>query len=233
MLHDKTILIVGGASGIGLALARQAQAEGARVIIASRSAEKLRAASDSLPQHVQTEVVDATDDASVAALFDRIGTIDHMAVTIKPSLPSGRFTDNDIGLVHAAFEAKFWGQYRLAKAALASLSQNGSIVLTSGIAAQRSYLGYSIVSAMNAATDALVKAMAIEIAPLRVNAVSPGFVEADGNQEQRLRYAKSVGANFPLERLGRADEIAAAYIHLFNNTYANGSCLVIDGGSSC
>ncbi len=233
MLSNKKILIVGGATGIGLALARRAQEEGGQVILASRSSEKLQAAARSLPIPVQIETVDATSDASVAALFESIGSIDHMAVTIKPSLPSSPFKDNDINLAQQAFDAKFWGQYRLAKAALKTLSTNGSIVLTSGIAAQRSYMGYSAVSAMNAATEALVKALAIEIAPHRINAVSPGFVEAEGDHVQRLAYARNVGANFPLERLGHAEEIAEAYLYLFKNAYANGSCVVVDGGCVC
>ena len=232
-MRNKKVLVVGGASGIGLAIAKQAAEEGARVVIASRSIKRLEAAATSLSYPITTEIVDATSDESVTSFFSRIGEFDHMAVTIKPNLPSGEFAANEIDLVREAFDAKFWGQYRLAKTAIRYIKPTGSIVLTSGIAAHRSYVGYSIVSAMNAATEALAKAIALESAPIRVNVVCPGFVEAVTSQVNRLKYAQGVGAKFPLERLGRTEEVASAYLHLFKNSYASGSCLVVDGATSC
>ncbi len=232
-MRNKKILIVGGASGIGLSIANLALEQGAQVVIASRSIEKMEAAARQLKYPVGIEVVDACSDASVSAFFSRVGTFDHMAVTIKPNLPSGAFLDNDIATVQAAFDTKFWGQYRLVKTALRCINAGGSIVLSSGIAAHRSYQGYSVVSAMNAATEALVKAIALEAAPVRVNVVCLCFVDAAKLGDDRLSYAQAVGAQFPLRRLGRVDEIASAYIHFFHNTYASGSCLVVDGATSC
>ena len=216
-----------------MAIAIQAASEGANVVIASRSAERLTTASKFLPYPIQTEVVDATSDESVISLISKIGDIDHLAVTIKPNLPSGRFTENEIHSVQQAFDAKFWGQYRLAKHAVKRIKPAGSIVLTSGIAAHRGYVGYSIVSAMNAATEALAKAMAIELSPIRVNVVCPGFIEAQSDSTERFKYAQGVGASFPLARLGRTEEVASTYIHLFKNTYTSGCCCVVDGATSC
>ncbi|MDD5056341.1 MAG: SDR family oxidoreductase [Sideroxydans sp.] len=233
MLKNSKVVVVGGSSGIGFAVARQALVAGAEVVIASRSQDKLQAAAQQLGSRVSTQQVDVSDEQSVIEFFERVGAFDHLAATIKPQLPSGKFLDNDLAAVSAAFDAKFWGQYRLAKHAVRHIRPHGSIVLTSGVAAQRSYPGYSIVSAMNAATEALARAIAIEIAPIRVNTVCPGFVDADTPIAGRADYVRKLAPNLPLDRLGAADEIAAAYLFLFGNTYSTGSVLVVDGGVTC
>lgn len=139
MFENKKIVIVGGSSGIGYAVAQKALNVGAQVVIASRSNERLHTAARQLGERVQTEVVDASDEQSVADFFRRVGHFDHLAVTIKPQLPSGRFLENDVDAAIAAFDAKFWGQYRLAKHGAQYIRQNGSIAFTSGIASRRGY----------------------------------------------------------------------------------------------
>lgn len=233
MLNNRRIVVVGGGSGIGYAVARKAANAGAEVVIASRSLERLQAAAKHLGERVQVEQVDASDEQSVVDFFHRVGPFDHLAATIKPQLPSGRFLENEVAAVNAAFEAKFWGQYRLAKHGAQYIRPNGSIVLTSGIASRRSYLGYSAVSAMNAATEALSKAIAVELAPIRVNTVCPGFVEADPPIPARAQYVKTLAPSLPLNRLGAANEVAEAYLYLFGNLYSTGSVVVVDGGAIC
>lgn len=125
MLENKKIVIVGGGSGIGFAVAQRAVSAGAQVVIASRSPETLQAAARQLGQAVQVELVDATDDQSVAEFLGRVGSFDHLAATIKPTLPAGGFVENDLLAVQAAFEAKFWGQYRLAKMAVPYIRAQG------------------------------------------------------------------------------------------------------------
>lgn len=233
ILQGKKIVVVGGGSGIGFAVAKQASAAGADVVIASRDVEKLKLAAGKIGGTVQVEQLDVCDENSVIAFFSRVGEFDHLAATIKPKLPSGLFLANETEAVMAAFDAKFWGQYRLAKHAVKAVRKDGSIVLTSGIAAPRSYRGYSAVSAMNAATEALTKALAIELAPLRVNAVCPGFVDTTPSTEGRFQYVKNISPCLPLDRLGDAEEIAEAYLYLFGNTYSTGSVIVVDGGAIC
>ncbi|HZW24542.1 MAG TPA: SDR family oxidoreductase [Gallionella sp.] len=233
MFSNQKIVLAGGSSGIGFAVAQQALNVGAEVVIASRSLEKLHAAAKELGGRVQVEQVDASDEQSVIAFFQRIGSFDHLAITVKPQLPSGRFLENDLAAVTAAFDAKFWGQYRLAKHAVGYIRSNGSIVFTSGVASQRSYPGYSIVSAMNAATEALAKAIAIELAPIRINTVCPGFVDADRPIPGRVEYVRRLAPGLPLDRLGTAKEIAEAYLYLFGNPYSTGSVVVVDGGATC
>lgn len=233
MLTNSKVVIVGGSSGIGYAVAQQVLSAGAEVVIASRSLEKLHAAAKQLGGRVTVEQVDVANEQSVIEFFDRIGPFDHLAATIKPQLPSGKFLENDLAAVHAAFDAKFWGQYRLAKNAVSHIRPHGSIVLTSGVASRRSYPGYSAVSAMNAATEALAGAIAIELAPIRVNTVCPGFVDADPPISGRADYVKRLAPNLPLDRLGTSKEIADAYLYLFGNAYSTGSVIVVDGGVIC
>jgi NAD(P)-dependent dehydrogenase (short-subunit alcohol dehydrogenase family) len=233
MFENKKIVIVGGSSGIGYAVAQKALDAGAQVVIASRSDKKLNAAAKQLGERVQTEVVDASDDQSVADFFRRVGHFDHLAVTIKPQLPSGRFLENEVGAAMAAFDSKFWGQYRLAKHGAQYIRENGSITFTSGIASRRSYPGYSAVSAMNAATEALAKAIAIELAPIRVNTACPGFVDTEPPTSGRAQHIKVLSPTLPLNRLGIASEIADAYLYLFANSYSTGTVVVVDGGAIC
>lgn len=233
MLSDSKVLVVGGSSGIGFAVAQQSLNAGAEVVIASRSLEKLHAAAKQLGGRVSVEQVDVSNEQAVIEFFHRVGPFDHLAATIKPQLPSGRFLENDLASVSAAFDAKFWGQYRLAKHAVPHIRPHGSIVLTSGVAARRSYPGYSAVSAMNAATEALASAIAIELAPIRVNTVCPGFVDADVPIPGRVEYVKKLAPNLPLARLGAAKEIADAYLYLFSNAYSTGSVIIVDGGVTC
>jgi NAD(P)-dependent dehydrogenase (short-subunit alcohol dehydrogenase family) len=233
MLKNSKIVLVGGSSGIGFAVAQRALSAGAEVVIASRSHEKLQAAAKVLGNHVQVAQVDVSDERSVIDFFRRVGPFDHLAATIKPQLPSGRFIENELTAVSAAFDAKFWGQYRLAKHGVRYIRPNGSIVLTSGVASRRSYPGYSIVSAMNAATEALASAIAVELAPIRVNTVCPGFVDADVPTSGRAEYVRALAPNLPLGRLGAAKEIADAYLYFFGNTYSTGSVMVVDGGVTC
>lgn len=233
MLENKKIVVVGGSSGIGYAVAQKAMNAGAQVVIASRSNERLNAAARQLGERVQTEMVDASNDQSVADFFRRVGHFDHLAATIKPQLPSGRFLENEVGAAITAFDAKFWGQYRLAKHGAQYIRQNGSITFTSGIASRRGYPGYSTVSAMNAATEALAKAISIELAPIRVNTVCPGFVDTEPPTSGRAQHVKKLMLTLPLDRLGAASEIADAYLYLFANSYSTGTVVVVDGGAIC
>jgi NAD(P)-dependent dehydrogenase (short-subunit alcohol dehydrogenase family) len=233
MIEGKKIIVIGGGSGIGFAVAKKAVEAGAEVVIASRDLTRLQAAAELMGGRVRVEQIDVSDEKSVTDFFHKVGEFDHLAATIKPRLPSGRFLQNEMAAVQAAFDAKFWGQYRLARHAAQYVRKNGSIIFTSGIASIRSYLGYSAVSAMNAATEALAKALAIELAPIRVNTVCPGFVDTDPPTPGREQYVKAISPRLPLERLGGADEVADAYLFLITNSYATGSVVVVDGGAVC
>ena len=203
------------------------------MLIASRSQESLQAALCRLGPGASADRVDAGDEQSVRDFFRRVGSFDHLAMIIKAALPHDTFLSSDLNAVRAAFETKFWGQYRLARHAAEWLRPDGSMVFTSGVASRRATPGMSVVSAMNAATEALARVLAVELAPIRVNTVSPGLVDArplDPAQPERLQKLVQY---VPLARLGGAAEIAEAYLYLFGNAYTTGSVMVVDGGVAC
>ncbi len=232
-LKDRRVIVVGGSSGIGLKLCEELVTVGADVVIASRSAEKLDATKRKLKDKVTTYELDASDEQAVLHFFAHVGNFDHLIVTIKPDHMISEFVTTSICEIRKAFEAKFWGQYYLARHCLPSISKDGSILLTSGIASSRGYKGYSGIAAINGAIESLVKTLAVELAPLRVNAVCPGFIERYRNDFERYDIIKTLGARPPLDRMGSHEEVSAAYAFLLQNQYATGIVLPIDGGELC
>lgn len=233
ILDNKRIVIVGGSSGIGLSLSEQLLAEGSEVVIASRSLDKLLTAKKKLNDEVSTCELDASDEKSVIKFFSKIGSFDHLVVTIKPDHLVSPFNESNVIDAKQAFDSKFWGQYHLVRHGLKNISACGSIVLTSGIASARSYKGFSGTAAINGAIESLIKSLSGEISPVRINAVSPGFIERHDDDNDRLNTVKSLGARPPINRLGTPKEVAEAYLYLLKNEYSTGSVLILDGGELC
>jgi NAD(P)-dependent dehydrogenase (short-subunit alcohol dehydrogenase family) len=232
-LQGKRILVVGGATGIGLVLVRTLVKLGCQVIIASRAPEKRYETLPLSAGEVRTEAVDLTNEDSIRQLSGRIGQLDHLVVTARTTQPPQSLAEGETPTLRRAFDVKFWGQYLLARHITPRLSHDGSITFTSGTAAIRYYPGYSIVAAMNAATESLAKNLAVELAPLRVNVVSPGFVDTDPPSASRYENSLRLAGRIPAGRLATPQEIADAYIFLMTNTYASGSVVVVDGASNC
>jgi NAD(P)-dependent dehydrogenase (short-subunit alcohol dehydrogenase family) len=226
MIQGKVILIVGGSSGIGRSIAKLAVREGAAVTVASRSAVKRQAEITTYIGDVSTLEVDITSEASIKGMLEKIRHIDHLVVTAKEAVKIIPFKNSDINDVKKSFETKFWGQYRLVKLAASQMNQGSSVILTSGITSQRPYPGLSAMSLINGATESLCRALAIELAPIRVNVVSPGFVESNNKNIQKM------AKRFPLKGLGSSEEIAKIYIFLMQQTYSTGTITVSDGGAS-
>jgi len=219
------VLVVGGSSGIGLAVARLAQHEGASVAIASRRAPERVAALPEPLSSIEAHAIDITVPEDLERLFGAIGTIDHLVVAVRPEAHSAPFPTIDIDEARRAFETKFWGPYRLIQVAHRHMREGGSIILTSGIAGEKVYPGASTMALINSATESLCRSLAVELAPLRVNCVSPGFVAP--KPESVEVYAR----RFPMQRLALLDEVASAYAWLIANPYVTGSVIVVDGGA--
>jgi len=232
-MNGKRVLIVGGSSGIGLQLAANLLEKGAEVIIASRSADKLAAAKTKLGKTISTYQLDASNEKAVIKFFSAIGNFDSLVSTIKPEHLTSPFIESSTTNTRNAFEAKFWGQYNLTRHCLETISKKGSITLTSGIASKRGYLGFTGTAAINGAIESLVKSLSVEISPIRVNAVSPGFIERFDDDSERLAIVKNLGSRIPLNRLGTLSEVSAAYEYLLGNDYTSGMVLTIDGGELC
>jgi len=224
-LEQKRVLVVGGSSGIGLAVVRRVQQKGAKVIVASRGAPERMAALPEPLNAVETHSLDITAPKATDTLFDSIGTIDHLIIAVRPAVHSAPFVDIDIDEAKRAFETKFWGQYQFIQAAHRHIREMGSITLTSGIAGERIYSGASTMALINSATETLCRTLSVELSPLRVNCVSPGFVEPKPKTVQD--YARQL----PLKRLASLDEIASGYLWLMENPCVTGTITVLDGGA--
>jgi NAD(P)-dependent dehydrogenase (short-subunit alcohol dehydrogenase family) len=231
LLKDKKVVVVGGSSGIGLATATLAKAEGAEVIIASRSADKLRAAAKQAG--ARAIEADVTSDASVEQLFRACGKVDHVVVTAA-QLRSGPIKSQPIEDAKATMESKFWGAWRVAR--YADIAPGGSLTIVSGFLSIRPRPGAAIVGAANGALEALAKSLAIELAPVRVNAVSPGIVDtpirAAMPEEARRKMLEQTAAALPVRRVGTGEDIARQILAFMTIGFATGSIVYLDGGGS-
>jgi len=233
-LDRKTVVIVGGSSGIGLASAAAASALGARVVMAGRSEQKLDAARRDVEGRIEARRLDMTDDASIEAFFAAVGPLDHLVITASEAA-LGRFLEIDTADARRFFDSKFWGPYSVARRAAPQIRHGGSITFFSGAAGSRASPGFSCGSAINAAVEALSRTLAVELAPVRVNTISPGLVETPVWEtilpaaERDALFAETA-AKLPAGRIGQAEEIADAVLFLIRNAYTTGTTLFVDGG---
>jgi NAD(P)-dependent dehydrogenase (short-subunit alcohol dehydrogenase family) len=230
-LEGKSVVVVGGSSGIGLATAALAKAQGATVTIASRSAERLSAAAGSIG--ARAIVADVTRDADVEALFKACGRIDHVVVTAA-QLRTGPIKTLSIEDAKATMESKFWGAWRVARSA--DIAPGGSLTIVSGYFSIRPRAGVAIVSAANGALESLTRSLALELAPVRVNAVSPGLIDtpirAAMPEEARRRMLEQTAASLPVKRVGLGEDVARQILAFQTIGFATGSIVYLDGGGS-
>ena len=228
-LAGKKVIVVGGSSGIGLSTAELAKAEGAEVIIASRSAEKLKATGDKLG--VKGIVTDVTNDDSVHDLFNACGRVDHVIVTAA-QLKTGPFKSVAMADVHSTMNGKFWGAWRCARAA--DIKPGGSLTLVSGFLSIRPRPNSAIVGAANGALESLTRCLALELAPVRVNCVSPGIIDtpirAAMAEAARREMLDKTAASLPVKRVGLGEDIAKQIFAFMTNGFATGSIVYLDGG---
>ena len=214
-LKGKRVIIIGGSSGIGLATARAAAEQGAKVLIASRSREKLESARNEAGGRLGTVVLDVTREEEVRNFFERAGEFDHLVTTAAEGI-TGPFLELPRAEAQTLFDSKFWGQYRAARYAARQIREGGSITFFSGVAAQKPLPGFSAFAAVNGAINALARALAVEIAPVRVNAVSPGIVDtpayAGMPAEERQEFFDRTAAALPAGRIGLPEEAAEAVL---------------------
>ena len=229
-LAGKKVVVVGGSSGIGLATAELAKKEGVDVVIASRNAQRLKSAADKIGA---TDIAaDVTSDESVADLFRKCGLVDHVVVTAA-QLRTGPFKTVAMDDVRATMESKFWGAWRVAR--FAEIRPGGSLTLVSGYLSTRPRPGAAIVGAVNGALESLTKSLALELAPIRVNAVSPGTIDtpirASMPEAARRDMLAKTAASLPVGRVGESEDIAQQILTFMALGFATGSVVYIDGGA--
>ncbi|HAU8296341.1 TPA: SDR family oxidoreductase [Vibrio vulnificus] len=219
MGSDKTVYVVlGGTSGIGAELAKQLESDHSIVHVASR----------------QTGL-DISDEKSVYHYFETIGAFDHLIVTAGSYAPAGKVVDVEITQAKYAFDTKFWGAVLAAKHGARYLKQGGSITLTSGMLSRKVVANTYVKAAINAAIEATTKVLAKELAPIRVNAISPGLTKTEAykgmNADDRDAMYQRTQSHLPVGKVGEASDIAMAYLFAIQNSYMTGTVIDVDGGA--
>ena len=231
-LKDKTVLIIGRGSGIARAVVVAARDAGAHVIAAGRDQDALAGAYAD-EAGISTETVDLTDEASIAALGKRLGTVSHVVSTAS-ARARGQVADLDRDKVRLSFDTKVIGPLMLAKHLAPRMREGGSFVIFSGVAAAKIAVGTMGVAITNAAADTLARSLALELAPIRVNAISPGVIDTGAwdalGAQGKADYFADISARNPARRIGTTDDIATGVLFALTSTFLTGQTLHIDGG---
>jgi NAD(P)-dependent dehydrogenase (short-subunit alcohol dehydrogenase family) len=234
-LQDKRVVVLGGSSGIGLEVAKQAASQGASIVIGSSSAERVKKAVESVGGEARGQAVDVSDERAVATFFSKLGPFDHLVFTAGDTLHLHDLASTDLPQARHAFELRYWAALAAVKYGSPHIQKGGSVVLTTGIAGQRPKKGWVIAASVCGTIEALTRALAVELAPIRVNAVSPGVVRTNLWQSmsaaERENLYESVGKSLPVGRVGEAHEIAQAYLFLMQEGFSTGQTVVVDGGT--
>src|ERR1700733_2859477 len=234
-LQNKRVVVLGGSSGIGLEVAKQAASQGASVVIASSSAERVQKAVESVGGEAQGQAVDVSDERAVATFFSKLGTFDHLVFTAGDSLHLHDLAATDLQQDRRAFELRYWAALAAGKYGTPHSRREGDIVLATGIAGQRPQKVWVIAASVCGSIEALTRALAVELAPIRVNAVSPGVVRTNLWQNmgapEREGLFESVGKSLPVGRVGEAHDVAQAYLFLMQEGFGTGQTVVVDGGA--
>src|SRR5713226_4758172 len=233
--ENKRVVIVGGSSGIGLAVAKEAASQGANVVIVSSKAERVQEAIRSIGGDVGGQAVDVSDEKAVESFFTNLGVFDHLVFTAGDSLQLHELAETDLKQARRAFELRYWSVLAAVKYGSPQIRNGGSIVLTTGVAGRRPHKGWTVVASICGSIEALMRALAVELAPIRVNAVCPGVVRTNlwqsMNADARENLYESVGKSLLVGRVGEACEIARAYLFLMQEGYGTGQTVVLDGGA--
>ena len=228
-LDGRRVVVVGGTSGMGLATARLVAQLGARVVAAGRRPLEEREPLEGVEQ----ARVDTTEEASVQALFDEVGELDHLFVSSSPGSP-GPLLEQDLADARTFIDGKLLGSWMCARYAAPRMRAGGSITFVTGCAVLRPPRHAAMVVAAFAAVEALSRALALELGPLRVNTIRPGYTDSEmwsrlpPGERERLRQA--VAATVPAGRMGTPEDIAHAAVFLMTSRQTTGAVLEVSGG---
>ncbi|WP_165956028.1 SDR family oxidoreductase [Streptomyces hainanensis] len=233
-LAGARVVVIGGSSGIGKAVAAQAAAAGAQVRIGSRSEEKLAQAAKEI-EGVATGVVDVRDEDSLRAFFAEVDGLDHLVVC-PGDMAVGSVYDVSLDHVRAALDTKIVGQLLSVRHAGRKLAPTGSVTLIAGAAGFKAYPDMSATAAANAGIAGMGRSLAVELAPIRVNVVVGGLIDTPLwsflPDEAREGLFAQTAQSSPVGRIGQPDDVAASVLHLLENTFVTGAVVHVDGGGT-
>lgn len=233
-LEGRDVVVIGGTSGIGLATATMAQEVGARVTVVGRDQARLAAAVAQLGQRARGVAFDVADEVAVQDLFGSLEHVDHVAL-LAGSRVDGEIATLDTSTIQGPVNDRLWGALYVCRYAAPKMT-DGSITICTGVGVGRPRRGSAVVAAAAGASEILARAVAQEIAPIRVNVIRPGVVDTPLLSrvagERRDQMIASQAKRIPLGRIARPEEIAHAILFLMTNTYVTGTTLTVDGGVS-
>jgi NAD(P)-dependent dehydrogenase (short-subunit alcohol dehydrogenase family) len=234
-LAGKRIVVLGGSSGIGLAVAKAAALGGGDVVIVSSNKKRVEQAAASI-ENGNAFVVDLTDESEIEAFFAGVGPFDHLVFTAGETLQIGPLADTELRTARDFFNLRYWGAFMAAKYGHPHIRTGGSIVFTSGLASERPHPGWALGASICAAMEGLTRALAVELAPVRVNIVSPGVVKTPLWQKmpeaERTALYRDSAAKLPVGHVGEVEEIAEAYLYAMRQSYATGEVIGVNGGGA-
>jgi NAD(P)-dependent dehydrogenase (short-subunit alcohol dehydrogenase family) len=233
MLAEQQVVVIGGSEGIGLAVAKAARHLGARVLAVSRTREKLEAARDAVPG-LDIGVADINDAAAIEAIFSTLSTVDHVYIAAG-STKTGSPLDHPLDEFRHKFDERVWGSVDVVRAAHRLIRPGGSFTFTGGLSSDRPVRGAWVSGIATMATEQLARVLALDLAPIRFNAVAPGYTNTPmwdhifpGSGAQALG---EVTEKQPVPRLVTADEVAQAVLLLMQNEAITGETIHIDCGA--
>jgi NAD(P)-dependent dehydrogenase (short-subunit alcohol dehydrogenase family) len=234
-LKDQKVVVLGGTSGLGLATAQAAAQHGASLVVVSSRQQSVERATNALPAGTQGVTCDLSDESRIRELFERIGPFDHLVYTAGENMRLGMLGDTSLDDARRFFNVRYWGAFAAVQHGAPHIRPGGSIVLTTGIASVRPQKGWTVPASICGAMDGLTRALAVELAPIRVNAVSPGVVRTPlwnaMTSDQRDAMYREIAAHLPVGRVGEPEDIAQAYLYLMRERFSTGQVVVVDGGT--
>ena len=233
-LKNQRVVIIGGTAGIGLAVAKLAIEEGASVVVASGTQQRVDLAVKQLGTEAEGRVLNVLQEDRVDKFFQDLDEFDHLVYTAGDALSIAEPGSLTLKDAKQRFDVRYWGAYLSVKFGRQNIRKEGSIVLSSGIASQRPMKGWSLGASITGAMESFTRALAVDLAPIRVNLVSPGAVRTElwdflPEKERNALYHK-IGERLPVGRVGEPSEVAEAYVYLMKNRFSTGSIVVTDGG---
>jgi len=235
-LQGQRVIILGGTSGIGLATAQLVASEGASVVVASSQQSSVDRSLAQLPVGTEGYAIDLANEGAIKDFFGRIGAFDHLIFTAGEALLVGELSAIDLEQARQFYNLRFWGAFMAAKYGSSQIRPGGSIVLTSGAAGRRPSKGLVAVAPITSAVESLGRALAVELAPIRVNVICPGVIRTDLwnslPEEAREGFFQSTGKALLVGHVGDASDVAQSYLYAIRQSYSTGQVIVVDGGAT-